>query len=156
MLRRQLAELLPLAAVLLLHLSCPTESQWTGAIAYSSFEEPVALATATPITDPLASDADHELLNGAGANPVQYTACTNGQAELGFRSFYVNSAHSPADGPLHAGTARIGVVGDATVLRAGGLERLRVRRARLGRPLGLHRRDGVVLGARGGDQLGGG
>ena len=50
-LRRQLAELRPLAAVLLLHLSCPTESQWTGAIAYSSFEEPVALATATPITD---------------------------------------------------------------------------------------------------------
>ena len=92
---------------------------WSGIIAYTSFEEPTRQSSSQYI-DIYSSDADHELPNSIGYNPVKYTACSNGLGELGFRSFYQNTARSPAAGPLFLGTAQIGVIGDTTTTALGG------------------------------------
>eukprot|EP01043_Picozoa_sp_COSAG02_P085252 COSAG02_NODE_22934_length_735_cov_1.301887_1_plen_179_part_01 len=95
--------------------SIPAVCAWTGTIAYTSFEEPgLALDTGAGYRDPRTSDADHELSNGAGHNQVQYTACTNGMAELGFRTHYLDLASNVAEGPLFVGEAHLGVVGDSS------------------------------------------
>ena len=75
---------------------------WTGTVAYTSFEEP-ALASDVDagFRDPLGGDSDHELSNGAGSNAVRYTACTNGMAELGFRTYYLNVASNVGGDDVH-------------------------------------------------------
>ena len=111
--------LLPALALLAVSTMPLMNAQWTGVVGYTSFEEPAALPTAAGFRDPLGSDSDHELSNGAGRNPVQYTSCTTAMAELGFRSFYINAASNVAQSPMFTGDAHIGVVGDSTTASGG-------------------------------------
>eukprot|EP01048_Picozoa_sp_COSAG05_P012945 COSAG05_NODE_1335_length_5149_cov_4.388515_2_plen_1183_part_01 len=122
--RRQRGGLLRLLlqSVLLRGVSKPVSATWTGVIAYTSFEEintASGTAVLAPYYDTRGGDSDHELLNHAGQNPVQYLACSEGSAELGFRSFYINTLSSAASGPLMGGSD-IGVVGDSRTPSGGG------------------------------------
>ena len=84
-------------------------------IGYTSFEEATITGgtTVRAYHDPLGGDGDHYLPLLADQNPVGYTACSAArlegtQAELGFRTFYVDTGEGGvADG------AKIGVIGDA-------------------------------------------
>eukprot|EP01052_Picozoa_sp_SAG31_P023942 SAG31_NODE_2006_length_6651_cov_29.411765_1_plen_1512_part_10 len=91
-------------------------------IAYTSFEEPmrVELGTRLPMyVDRLPANSDHWLENNGGEPPVSYTACSNGNRELGFRAMYRNVFNQRAIAGLRDG-ATLGVVGDATTQNGGG------------------------------------
>ena len=63
--------------------------------------------------DTLGGDNNHMLLNNPGQNPVAYTACARGTAELGFRTYYVNTNSQKREQGLADGDI-IGVIGDTT------------------------------------------
>ena len=100
-------------------------------IGYTSFEEPepachvtssyVTTCSVQPYLDVLPQSSDHRLLSRSGANPVTYVACSavpdgSVQAELGFRTFYVNV--DGVEGGLADG-AKIGVIGDTSTPQRG-------------------------------------
>lgn len=87
-------------------------------IGYTSFEE-----TTTPAgiirnyEDKLDQLTDHELTLNPDQPPVRYNRCANGQAELGYRTFYVANSLSISRNTAYR---KIGVVGDTSTDNNGG------------------------------------
>jgi|EP01047_Picozoa_sp_COSAG01_P001276 hypothetical protein len=99
------------------------QQQWSGIIAYTSFEEParadnVVLGAGLAYFDTHnPCTADHELQLNSGQAPVAHQTCTTGIYEAGFHSFY--KSMPATTGGLCDGDD-VGVIGDATTAQGGG------------------------------------
>jgi hypothetical protein len=111
------------------------ETDWTGVVAYTSFEETALSSTALGagglyIDSTLTADCnkDHRLLPNAGQAAVAYDLCTGGIYELGFQSYYHKYSPTIAEDRTEWNNDRegvcdgddIGVVGDSTTSQGGG------------------------------------
>jgi hypothetical protein len=85
----------------------------THTIAYTSFEEPIVVGTKTVqlYYDILVDhNQTHKLDNNMEHNPVAYTKCMLGGAELGFQTFYTHKIGQSVTGSI-ADTVLVGVIG---------------------------------------------